>query len=551
MRLKGALAPIISSIACSVLLILTSAFCFSDRAYAQYLGTASPDQTNPSMVFHGPSDISKPNVVQGGTVSIQSVSISKTQTRDGQTLTLGYQIKSTSAVTAYLGCTLHGPGGSIIEDDTHEGDAYAITLSPGTNWYYRDFFVNVPPGVPSGTYSVECGVSWGTSGFTSVTNADALKLLDPISVRIPILMYHKFGPVAYSEYWVSTDMFQAQMRALKAYGYTAVTLYDVMNCRAGTSSLPKKPIVITADDAYEDVLTDAYPVIESVGTETITSFVPTGKIGGDNSWDTGDDDPVILHLSWAEIQLLSRTGLVDFESHTVNHPDITTLNADEAYLELANSASTLENALGYRPLFLAWPYGQYSSTDESDARESDYFAALDSGGGVEPTCANKWALKRVYIDWNTSVDYDPTQPGNFLFNKIGESVPLPVVSVFKIVYAFPLSSDPPGISSIKRNQPLDIQAIVTNSGQSGQIAATVRLSTDPSGKNIVFDSNTSKKDAVGAIHPGASYWKWRWTVPGNAATGQYYISVGFYDNKHVLGFGFSNPLWQKAFVVSQ
>ena len=481
-------------------------------------------------------------------IKILAGTISVTQARDGQRFILKYQISSTAAQTVFLGCTLHGPSGNIIEDDTNETASDNITLSVGTNWYQREFFLNVPPGAPVGSYSVEWGVDWGTSGFVSITTKNALKILSPISVRIPILMYHKVGPVAYSQYWVSTASFTAQMNALKAYGYTAVTLYDVMNCRAGLETLPSKPIVITFDDAYQNLLTDAFPVLQAVGMQTVTSFVPTGKVGGDNSWDVGDDDPVIPELTWGNIQQLYQTGMVDFESHTVTHPYLNLLTATQLNAELVDSMATLDTELGYRPIFIAYPYGMFYSREEAAARTADYFAGVDSGNGVEMTCANKWALQRVFIDWNTSVNYDPSNPSNFFFNKIGENISIPYVTVQSVMAPSTCLPTLPGMSTFKPSMTVGIQALTNNSGSAGHVMANLKLSTDPAGANIVYDSNAAGEDISADINPGSESYQWNWTIPSNAALGIYYASITFYDVHYVLNFG--KTAWLKAFNIS-
>lgn len=483
-------------------------------------------------------------------VRITGTSISKTQTRDGQTITLNYEISSSASVSASLGCTLTGPSGEIIEDDTHEGPDYDVTLSAGEHWYHRDFFVNMPPGARTGAYDVEWGVSWGTTGFTSVGKPDALTVLSPIPVRVPILMYHKVGPVAYSEYWVARDRFGAQMRALKAYGYTAVTLQDVMDYRAGVASPPAKPVVITFDDAYQNLLTDAYPELESAGVETATSFVPTGKVGGNNAWDTDDNNPVIPHLTWDDIHSLDSTGRIVFESHTVTHPYLRTVGSQTLNYELTASAETLEDELGHRPRFISWPYGQTNSPIESAARTADYFAAVVAWDGVEETCANKWELSRVYVDWNSSVDYDPSHPDYFFFNLIEEDIPIPSITVNSITYLDPSTGNPLPGNQVYRGSTVKVRVGATNTGQASRVAASLSLDNDAdTSSGVVFDSHASGRDITADFPPGTSNFDWTWKVPADAPLGRYHATASFHDQNYVLGFGYSNPLWQQAFDV--
>jgi len=482
-----------------------------------------------------------------GDIRIMDVSVSSSKVRDGQIITLGYYIYSRTQTVVSLGCTLHGAGPDIIEDDTHEGPAYDITLKPGAYWYYRKFFVNVPPGVRTGSYGVEWGISWG-SNFTSITKWGKLSLISPISVRVPILMYHKIGPVAYSEYWVTTDNFVKQLQALKAYGYTPVSLYDVMDCRAGLRSLPPKPVVITFDDGYDCVAKIACPAMESVGFKGVTQFIPTGRVGGDNSWDPGDDNPIIPEMTWDTILSLDGTGWVDMEARTVTHPELPMLSSSALNYELDTCADTLQDKLGHRPRFIAWPFGMTSNTVNKAARNADYFAGLVSYGGVEHTCANKWMLNRVEINWNTSTDYDKNNPQEYFFNLLEE--PTPLMQVNSISAQTSSKSNVNLNASMNSGTDVVISVVAKNSGQQGKIRASLLIGTpSESGMTIVLNTRDIGQDVSGLCDKGMVQLGWGWQVPTQAKPGTYYARVVFNDEFGVLGLGGSGDDWVPIFTV--
>lgn len=500
-----------------------------------------------SMLKPSPAD-----AASSPTIRIVSATVSASQVRDGQRFLLNYQIYSSDVKTVMLGCTLHGPNGVTIEDDTNENPENYVTLSVGTNWYQREFFLNMPPKAPTGYYGVEFGVDWDVDGFTSFMKGNALQIIAPISVRVPILMYHKVGPVAYSENWVANDSFLAQMNVLRAYGYELVSLYDVMNCRAGVSSLPVKPIVITFDDAYENILTNAFPILNGIGAKSFTSFVPTDKVGGDNSWDVADDNPIIPLLTWDEIKQLQKAGIVDFESHTVTHPYLNMVSATQLSYEMQYSAATLKAQLGYRPLFLAYPYGMYYGREENAARAADYFGAVDSGAGIEMTCKDKWALQRVQIDWNTTVSYDSKHPSDFFLNKIGENFILPSVSVQSLQVFNGTSAQLPISANFRRGNAIVVRAQTSTAGASACVTANLRISTDSAGHNIVYDSSAVGQDVTVNLNQGLGQFLWCWGIPSTASTGTYYVSVKLQvkDTNQVIQFAQSATSWQELFIVS-
>ena len=192
------------------------------------------------------------------TLSIADTTVSAVEARDGVMVTLGYQITSDSALTALLGASMTGPASEVVKDDIPAG--VSVAVQPGTNWYYRQFRINLPPYASTGAsvfYDITYTVRWDASESDSLKRSDILKMLPPVPVRVPILMYHKIGDALYSQYWNTTDMLRAQLTALKAYGYTALTCQELMDIRAGLAPAPAKPILLTFDGGYQNFWLDA------------------------------------------------------------------------------------------------------------------------------------------------------------------------------------------------------------------------------------------------------------------------------------------------------
>ena len=150
----------------------------------------------------------------------------------------------------------------VVKDDIPAG--VSVAVQPGTNWYYRQFRINLPPYASSGAsvfYDITYVVRWDASESASLKRSDILKMLAPMPVRVPILMYHKIGDALYSQYWNTTDMLRAQLAALRAYGYTALTCQELMDIRAGLAPAPAKPILLTFDGGYQNFWLDAIPIL--------------------------------------------------------------------------------------------------------------------------------------------------------------------------------------------------------------------------------------------------------------------------------------------------
>ncbi|MFW9973294.1 MAG: hypothetical protein ACFFDF_24130, partial [Candidatus Odinarchaeota archaeon] len=77
-----------------------------------------------------------------------------------------------------------------------------------------------------------------------------------VDFQIPILMYHEISTVedlvqiskrTKHTYIVTVEQFESQMHWLAEEGFSAVSLYDVVNCieNKNSKTLPEKPIIIT------------------------------------------------------------------------------------------------------------------------------------------------------------------------------------------------------------------------------------------------------------------------------------------------------------------
>lgn len=478
------------------------------------------------------------------TLTITGTSISTSSTRDGCTITLGYQITSDAATTAYLVATLIGPNSSndTVKDLLPSGQSVSVTA--GTNWYYRNFMVNLPPNASTAgaLYDVKYAVNWGTSSAPPVTQYDILTMLSPISVRIPILMYHKIGDALYSQYWITTSMLATHMDALKAYGYTAVTCRDLMDMRAGLKPIPPKPVQITFDGGYENFLADALPTISARGFK-MTLFQLVYYMGMDNSWD-GDNNPLLYFMSLSELNQAYNTGYVDLQSHSMKHSDLTTCTSSTRTYELVTSRQTLQGYYPGEPIdFFCYPYGSYNLTAEKATRDAGYFGAYAAWGGIETTSSNKWALKRIPIYWDTVTDYDPNNASKFFLNMIGDPMPLPTVVPSFVSYLDPVTNVVIPNNELKWGQTVKVRIIVSNTAAAADAAMTLVLDNDSDQSNgVVYDSHATNpsQDIIMTSWTGGKQIEWLWTVPIDAPTGQYTAQLNVRDTKYVFGYKKAN-----------
>jgi len=474
------------------------------------------------------------------TLSIADTSVSVTQARDQWTITLGYKITASSATTATLAATLTGPSSVSVGDMGVNMPPYTITrdIAAGTNWYYRDFFINLPRTATVGTYSVNYTVKWGTSSSVSANAAKSFQIISSLDTRCPILMYHKIGNALYSQYWNTTDMLRRQMAILKAYGYTSISCRELMSARAGLTQLPAKPVMITFDGGYENFYTDALPIISGFGFKPVM-FLLTGVMGQDNSWD-GDNNPVIMFMTWQEVVACYgsyNNQKIDLQSHSVTHPDFTTASTSTRNYELTHSRELIRSYFPDDPVdFFCYPYGSYNNTVQDACRSNYYCAAFAAGGGIETNCWYKWALKRIPIYWDVITDWDSSKQSSFFLNKIGEGFTVPSITVNSVQFLDAATGNPLPNNELKWGQTVKVRVVATNASAT-DVGVSLTLDNDSNtGNGVMYDSHACNpaEDVMASSWSGQRTFEWLWTPPVDAPTSQYVVGLYFNDKYYTI-----------------
>jgi len=221
-------------------------------------------------------------------------------------------------------------------------------------------------------------------------------MTDHAAHPVPILMYHavesNLRPPKYKHFYVLAREFAGQMRMLKRAGYTAITFSDL----AGPRPLPPKPVLLTFDDGYQNLLANVHLLLRELGFP-YTVFLVSGKIGQTNDWVVPDGYEPTPLLSWDEIRQMQTGGGVEFQSHTVTHPKLTHISPGEARQEMARSKDTLEQHLQAPIQALCYPYGDCNSSIAEMAGEIGYQWAVTTEFGRARPGDDPLRLPRISV----------------------------------------------------------------------------------------------------------------------------------------------------------
>lgn len=235
-----------------------------------------------------------------------------------------------------------------------------------------------------------------------------------------ILFYHRVAN-ARDELAVAPEMFRRQMDYLASAGYRVLDIVQVADL-LDAGETPGRTIGLNFDDGYLDVAENALPVLAEFGFRA-TVFIATGVTDGRAPFAWYQQQPTLL--GWAEIAELDRGGILEFEAHTVSHPNLLVVDDRRAAEEIEGSKCELEARLARPVTVLCYPAGLFGARERRLAATAGYRVAVSCEPGVNLPETDRLALRRRQIDSrDTLLDFRAKLGG-------GHDTPLPLRDLYR------------------------------------------------------------------------------------------------------------------------
>ncbi len=279
-----------------------------------------------------------------------------------------------------------------------------------------------------------------------------------------ILGYHRIDAPASDpfEMCVAPAHFAQQLAVLRRVAHP-LSLADALQ-RMQQNTLPRRAVVVTFDDGYLDNLTNALPLLAAQDIPAAV-FITTGSLGGTFWWDEltalverlnplpqsialragaaqfewhpaadasdrarllnglyrwllalGEDERRAalaqlndrantsgsrLLMTREEVAALAANRLIDIGAHTVSHPLLSRLPAEEQRREIHESKRALESLIGSTIAGFSYPNGDYSAVTRAAVRDAGFAFACTSRTDVALPASDRWTLPRFWIpDWD-------------------------------------------------------------------------------------------------------------------------------------------------------
>jgi len=189
-------------------------------------------------------------------------------------------------------------------------------------------------------------------------------------VRVAVLGYHDFSETERETAMrIRTSKFRAQMEALRELEIAVIPMADFIAWKNGEKEIPAKSAVITVDDGWKSVYTDAYPILKELGYPFTVYLYKNYVDGGGKALTT----PMIREMM--------RNGAT-IGSHSTTHPYPQEVKeyrkkGEEAYdkflnVEMKDSRRFLEQKFKSTVSTYAYPGGFFTEEMLSKAEQVGY-----------------------------------------------------------------------------------------------------------------------------------------------------------------------------------
>ncbi|MGH8671429.1 MAG: polysaccharide deacetylase family protein [Burkholderiales bacterium] len=215
----------------------------------------------------------------------------------------------------------------------------------------------------------------------------------PADHRGPVLLMYHGTPAGHprsSDYSIGADKFTAQLDLLIRLGWHTACVRDLEQ----TERLPRKTVIITFDDGYQDNYSGAYVALRERKL-CATWFIVSGRVGGHADW-MGPATNETAMLNASQLREFASSGM-EIGSHTRTHPDLTVASESCIKEEIEDSKRELEDLLGRGIENFAYPYGRLNDGVADRVRRAGYRFACGVKPGWFGSTADKYGLRRVTV----------------------------------------------------------------------------------------------------------------------------------------------------------
>lgn len=166
-----------------------------------------------------------------------------------------------------------------------------------------------------------------------------------------------------------------------------------------------KNLTLTFDDGYENFFEIAFPLLREYNIKVIL-FITVGFIGGAvSAGEIFKINPSLKPLSWRQVKEIAQAG-IEIGSHSQTHPVLSMLDNKSARAEIADSKKEIEDIIGKKVKYFAYPFGSsfsFNNKIKEIVKNSGYERAYTNIMGFNYRNSDAYELKRIRIYSNDNL----------------------------------------------------------------------------------------------------------------------------------------------------
>ena len=230
-----------------------------------------------------------------------------------------------------------------------------------------------------------------TEGEAIVLNSSDILRGTPVDyiensgVKIPILSY-SFINDSGEPLSLSKATFESHIEWLNENGYTFLSAKEAYEMITTGNNVPKRPIVISFEDGYDDVFTNAYPILKKYNAKA-TVFISSDNINKES------------YLSEFMMKTMYEDG-ISFQGHSMNNKKLQLLHYDEQYKYLKESKEKIESILKNKVEIIMYPYGSYDGDTITVMDKLGYKMGIGNRYGYARESNGIYNVRRIKITMN-------------------------------------------------------------------------------------------------------------------------------------------------------
>jgi peptidoglycan/xylan/chitin deacetylase (PgdA/CDA1 family) len=216
------------------------------------------------------------------------------------------------------------------------------------------------------------------SAIAAVCVTLVMAMLATAANAVVILQYHHISETTPRSTSTTPEMFAAHLEHIHKQGYAIVPLENIVALLKDGKPLPDKTAVITFDDGYESVYSQAFPLLKKYDYP-FTVFVNTKPLGQQLS----------QFVTWQQLREMAQSGAT-IANHSLSHPHLLRKKdkeTDQQWLdrisnEVMSAEKTIEKETQQQHKMFAYPYGEYNKAVQGLMKKLGFVSFGQQSGPV-------------------------------------------------------------------------------------------------------------------------------------------------------------------------